>query len=110
MSRSALPAGAAVALPAAALPPAGPLPAGPPAVPPAASVAGPALAPPVYTRFTRAQWAALRDNTPLLLSAAEIDALRGVNEPTSAAEVGDVLSRCRGSSTCTRPPRASCCR
>jgi type I pantothenate kinase len=46
---------------------------------------------PAYTRFTRAQWAALRDNTPLLLSGEEIDALRGVNEPTAAAEVGDVL-------------------
>jgi type I pantothenate kinase len=46
---------------------------------------------PIYTRFTRDQWAALRDSTPLLLSAAEIDALRGVNEPTSAAEIGDVL-------------------
>jgi pantothenate kinase len=41
--------------------------------------------------FTRAEWAALRDNTPLLLAAAEIDALRGVNEPTTAADVGDVL-------------------
>jgi type I pantothenate kinase len=42
-------------------------------------------------RFTRPQWAALRDSTPLLLTDAEIDRLRGLDEPTTAAEVGDVL-------------------
>ena len=44
-----------------------------------------------YTSFTRPQWAALRDSTPLLLTDAEIDRLRGLDEPTTAAEVGDVL-------------------
>ena len=44
-----------------------------------------------YMRFTRAQWATLRANTPLLLREAEIDALRGLDEPTTAADVGDVL-------------------
>ena len=51
----------------------------------------PPVGAPAYMTFTRAEWAALRDNTPLLLAAAEIDALRGVNEPTTAADIGDVL-------------------
>jgi len=80
MSRSAVPARVAAASPLAAPAPSSAPP--PPAAPQAA---------PAYTAFTRAQWAALRDNTPLLLSPAELDALRGVNEPTTATEVGDVL-------------------
>jgi type I pantothenate kinase len=70
-----------------------PPPAAPDVPPPAPerAPAGGTPAVPTFTRFTRPQWAALRDSTPLLLTAGEIDALRGINEPTSAAEVGDVL-------------------
>lgn len=46
---------------------------------------------PAYMRFTREQWATLRANTPLLLAEAEIERLRGINEPMSVEEVGDVL-------------------
>jgi type I pantothenate kinase len=46
---------------------------------------------PAYMRFTRAQWATLRANTPLLLGEEELERLRGVNEPMSVEEVGDVL-------------------
>ena len=41
--------------------------------------------------FTRAQWATLRANTPLPLSEAELLRLRGLNEPMSVDEVGEVL-------------------
>lgn len=41
--------------------------------------------------FTRAQWATLRDSTPLPLSEAELLRLRGLNEPMSVDEVGEVL-------------------
>ncbi len=79
MSRSAVPARAAAPPPAAPAP----APGAPPAERPSAV--------PAYMSFTRAQWAALRDSTPLLLTPAEIDALRGAHEPTTAADVGDVL-------------------
>ena len=46
---------------------------------------------PSYMRFTREQWATLRDSTPLLLGEAELERLRGINEPMSVVEVGDVL-------------------
>jgi type I pantothenate kinase len=94
MSRPAVPARAAAHDPA---PEAAPDPAHHTAPAPAFGAAlgrgGPPSAPPTptYTSFTRAEWAALRDNTPLLLSEAEIDALRGAHEPTTAADVGDVL-------------------
>ncbi len=77
MPRSAVPARAA------APPPAAPAAAAPRVEPPAAA--------PAYMSFTRPQWAALRDSTPLLLTGQEIDALRGAHEPTTAADVGDVL-------------------
>ncbi len=41
--------------------------------------------------FSRAQWAKLRANTPLPLSEAELLGLRGLNEPMSVDEVGEVL-------------------
>ena len=41
--------------------------------------------------FNRAEWAALRANTPLSLSEAEISRLRGFNEPVSLAEVAEVF-------------------
>ena len=46
---------------------------------------------PSFLRLPRAQWATLRANTPLLLGEAELERLRGINEPMSVEEVGDVL-------------------
>jgi type I pantothenate kinase len=43
-----------------------------------------------YIHFTREQWRALRANTPLLLSEAELVSLRGINEQVSLAEVEDI--------------------
>ncbi|WP_263965983.1 type I pantothenate kinase [Roseomonas sp. SXEYE001] len=43
-----------------------------------------------YLTFTRSEWAALRAATPLTLSDAEIDELRGLNEPVSIADVADI--------------------
>jgi type I pantothenate kinase len=43
-----------------------------------------------YLVFDRADWAALRANTPMSLSDAELAALRGVNEPVSVADVAEV--------------------
>jgi len=43
-----------------------------------------------YTMFGRSDWAALRSNTSLTLSDADLAALRGLNEPITTAEVGDV--------------------
>lgn len=43
-----------------------------------------------YISFSRDEWKALRANTPLLLSEAELTALRGINEQVSLGEVGDI--------------------
>lgn len=43
-----------------------------------------------YTSFVRAEWARLRDNTPLTLSEADLMRLRGVNEEISLREVADI--------------------
>jgi len=43
-----------------------------------------------YLVFSRAEWAALRANTPMALSDAELEALRGVNEPVSFADVAEI--------------------
>jgi type I pantothenate kinase len=43
-----------------------------------------------YLEFDRDQWGALRASTPLLLSEAELDELRGVNEPVELQEVAEV--------------------
>ena len=40
-----------------------------------------------YHRFTREQWAALRADTPLTLTADEVVQLRSTNDPISVAEV-----------------------
>ena len=40
-----------------------------------------------YIDFSRAEWARLRDDTPLTLSEAELEELRGLNEPVSLDEV-----------------------
>jgi type I pantothenate kinase len=40
--------------------------------------------------FSRAEWAALRAHTPMVLSDAELEALRGVNEPVSFADVAEI--------------------
>lgn len=40
-----------------------------------------------YHRFTREQWAALRADTPLTLTADELGQLRSTNDPISVAEV-----------------------
>ncbi|MFL6462958.1 MAG: type I pantothenate kinase [Bryobacteraceae bacterium] len=43
-----------------------------------------------YINFDRAQWKALRANTPLLLSEDELVSLRGVNDQVSLCEVEDI--------------------
>ena len=43
-----------------------------------------------FVAFSRAQWAALRDQTPLLLTEADLYALRGVNEQVSLAQVEQI--------------------
>jgi type I pantothenate kinase len=43
-----------------------------------------------YTSFTRAEWAALRANTPLTLSEQDLAELRGLNEALSMDEVVEV--------------------
>ncbi len=43
-----------------------------------------------YLNFTRAEWARLRDNTPLTLSEADLVRLRGVNEEISLREVAEI--------------------
>jgi type I pantothenate kinase len=43
-----------------------------------------------YTDFDRAQWRALRANTPLLLSEHELASLRGINDQVSLGEVEDI--------------------
>jgi type I pantothenate kinase len=44
-----------------------------------------------YRTFNRDQWKALRANTPLLLTEAELHALRGINESVSEAEVEEII-------------------
>ncbi len=44
-----------------------------------------------YEVFTRAQWAALRRNTPLTLTEEDLAALRGLNEPITLDEVAEVI-------------------
>jgi type I pantothenate kinase len=44
-----------------------------------------------YLIFGREEWAALRANTPMSLSDAELEALRGVNEPVSVADVAEIF-------------------
>lgn len=43
-----------------------------------------------YIDFNRAQWKALRDNTPLLLNEEELAELRGINDQVSLHEVEDI--------------------
>jgi type I pantothenate kinase len=45
-----------------------------------------------YITFGRSEWAALRFNTPLTLSEADLSALRGLNEPITPAEVADAAA------------------
>ena len=40
-----------------------------------------------YLDFDRAEWAGLRENTPLTLSEADLAELQGLNERVSLAEV-----------------------
>ncbi|WP_025413206.1 type I pantothenate kinase [Gemmatirosa kalamazoonensis] len=56
-------------------------------------VAEPLRAPtaPPFMSFTRAQWAPLRANTPLLLGEDELEKLRGVNEPMPVHEVAEIF-------------------
>jgi type I pantothenate kinase len=46
--------------------------------------------PSLYTEFTRAEWARLRADTPLTLTAADLLDLQGLNERVSIGEVADV--------------------
>jgi type I pantothenate kinase len=43
-----------------------------------------------YMPFSRDDWARLRDATPLTLSEADLERLRGLNEPVSVAEVVEI--------------------
>ena len=43
-----------------------------------------------YVEFTRAEWRRRRDSTPLTLSEAELEQLRGVNDPISLDEVEEI--------------------
>jgi type I pantothenate kinase len=43
-----------------------------------------------YVDFDRAQWSALRAATPLTLTEADVESLRGLNEPFELSEVEDV--------------------
>ena len=43
-----------------------------------------------YEAFTRAEWAALRSNTPLTLSEEDLASLRGVNELLSLTDVEEI--------------------
>ncbi len=46
---------------------------------------------PPFMSFTRAEWAPLRANTPLLLREDELESLRGVNEPMPVDEVAEIF-------------------
>ena len=48
------------------------------------------IAPSRYMPFTRDEWARLRDSTPLTLSEADLERLRGLNEPVSVQEVVEI--------------------
>jgi type I pantothenate kinase len=48
------------------------------------------LAPSRYLQFTRRDWARLRESTPLTLSEADLERLRGLNEPVSVPEVVEI--------------------
>ncbi|WP_338152457.1 type I pantothenate kinase [Indiicoccus explosivorum] len=43
-----------------------------------------------YISFSRKEWAALRSNTPLMLTAEEIEELQGINEHMSITEVEEI--------------------
>jgi type I pantothenate kinase len=43
-----------------------------------------------YRVFSRSEWAALRADTPMTLTAAELDGLRALNDPVSIAEVEEI--------------------
>ncbi|MDP9846751.1 type I pantothenate kinase [Streptosporangium lutulentum] len=43
-----------------------------------------------YVQLSRAQWSELRKNTPLTLTADELEELRGVDDPINLAEVTDI--------------------
>ncbi|MFC4590482.1 type I pantothenate kinase [Sphaerisporangium corydalis] len=47
-------------------------------------------APSPYAELSREQWRDLRENTPLTLTAAELEELRGVDDPIDLTEVTDV--------------------
>ncbi|MEU8265963.1 type I pantothenate kinase [Sphaerisporangium sp. NPDC049002] len=47
-------------------------------------------APNPYVELSREQWRALRRNTPLTLTAEELEELRGVEDPIDLAEVTDI--------------------
>ncbi|GAA2864703.1 type I pantothenate kinase [Streptosporangium fragile] len=43
-----------------------------------------------YVQLSRAEWSELRKNTPLTLTAEELEELRGVDDPIDLAEVTDI--------------------
>jgi type I pantothenate kinase len=48
------------------------------------------ITPARYVELTRAEWARLREATPLTLSERDLDRLRGVNDPVSVDEVAQI--------------------
>ncbi|HEY8481635.1 MAG TPA: type I pantothenate kinase, partial [Spirillospora sp.] len=48
------------------------------------------LAPSPYAELSRDEWSRLREDTPLLLSSSELDALRGLKDPIDMTEVEEV--------------------
>jgi len=44
-----------------------------------------------HSVFSRAEWSRLRSSVPMMLNEAEVEALRGANEPTSMVEVEEVF-------------------
>ena len=48
------------------------------------------ITPARYVELTRAEWARLREATPLTLSEHDLDRLRGVNDPVSVDEVAQI--------------------
>jgi type I pantothenate kinase len=55
-----------------------------------------AIFPQLYDKFSREQWAKLRANMPLEISAGDLDELRGLNDPVSVEDVETIyLPLCR---------------